>query len=123
MPLTPPSVFGFYAPTYRVPQAGGLYGPEFQIYSPTEAVLRGNIFWRVITSPGGDFATDLTPFTTARTPVELIDRIDQMLMYGRMPQAMRQSLANVMAAQSTPTERMQIALYLTAVSGLYAVQY
>ncbi len=123
MPLTPPSVFGFYAPTYRVPQAGGLYGPEFQIYSPTEAVLRGNIFWRVITSPGGDFATDLTPFTTARTPVELIDRIDQTLMYGRMPQAMRQSLANVMAAQSTPTERMQIALYLTAVSGLYAVQY
>ncbi|MGE3334428.1 MAG: DUF1800 family protein [Rhodospirillaceae bacterium] len=123
MPLTPPSVFGFYAPTYRVPNAGGAFGPEFQIYSPTEAVLRGNIFWRVITNPGGEFTVDMTPFMTAATSVELIDRIDQTLMYGRMPQAMRQSLANVMAAQSTPTERMQIALYLTAVSGLYAVQY
>ncbi|MCA0200925.1 MAG: DUF1800 family protein [Proteobacteria bacterium] len=123
MPLTPPSVFGFYAPTYRVPNAGGAFGPEFQIYSPTEAVLRGNLFWRVITNPGGDFTVDMTPFTTASNAVELIDRIDQALMYGRMPQAMRQSLANVMAAQSTPMERMQIALYLTAVSGLYAVQY
>jgi len=123
MPLTPPSVFGFYAPTYRIPQAGGVFGPEFQIYSPTEAVLRGNLLWQVITSPGASFTTDLTPFTTATSSVELIDRIDQALLYGRMPQAMRQSLANVMAAQSSQAERMQIALYLTAISGLYAVQY
>jgi len=123
MPLTPPSVFGFYPPTYRVAQAGGVFGPEFQIYAPTEAVLRGNLFWQVITSPGASFSIDLTPFTTATSSVEVINRIDQALLYGRMPQAMRQSLANVMAAQSAPLERMHIALYLTAMSGLYAVQH
>lgn len=123
MPLTPPSVFGFYPPTYRVAQAGGVFGPEFQIYAPTEAVLRGNLFWQVIASPGAAFTIDLTPFTTATSSVEVINRIDQALLYGRMPQAMRQSLANVMAAQSTPLERMHIALYLTAMSGLYAVQH
>lgn len=123
MPLTPPSVFGFYPPTYRVAQAGGLFGPEFQIYSATESVLRGNLFWQVITSPGSTFTVDLTPFTTATSSVDVINRVDQALLYGRMPQAMRQSLANVMAAQSSPVERMQIALYLTAMSGLYAVQH
>lgn len=120
-PLVAPSVFGFYSPTYRIPP--GVFAPEFQIYSPTEAIFRGNMLWQVITSPGSDFVTDMTPFTTAPNSVELINRIDQTFMYGRMPQAMRQSLANVMAAQSTPTERMHIALYLTAVSGLYVVQY
>lgn len=123
MPLTPPSVFGFYPPTYRVAQVGGMFGPEFQIYAPTEAVLRGNLFWQVITNPGASFSIDLTPFTTATSSVEVINRIDQALLYGRMPQAMRQSLANVMAAQSSPLERMHIALYLTAMSGLYAVQH
>lgn len=123
MPLTPPSVFGFYPPTYRVAQAGGVFGPEFQIYAPTEAVLRGNLFWQVITNPGASFTIDLTPFTTATSSVDVINRIDQALLYGRMPQAMRQSLANVMAAQSSPLERVHIALYLTAISGLYAVQY
>jgi len=123
MPLTPPSVFGFYPPTYRVAQAGGVFGPEFQIYAPTEAVLRGNLFWQVITSPGASFTIDLTPFTTATSSVEVINRVDQALLYGRMPQAMRQSLANVMAAQSSPLERVHIALYLTAMSGLYAVQH
>ncbi len=121
-PLTPPSVFGFYSPQYRIPHTA-IVGPEFQIYSPTEAVLRGNLFWQAITNPGGDFTLDLTSFTSAATTVELINRVDQALLYGRMPQAMRQTLANVLAAQDSATSRAQLALYLTALSGLYAVQY
>lgn len=121
-PLTPPSVFGFYSPQYRIPHTA-IVGPEFQIYSPTEAVLRGNLFWQALTNPGGDFTLDLSPFTSAATTTELIDRVDQALLYGRMPQAMRQTLANVLAAQDSATSRAQLALYLTALSGLYAVQY
>jgi hypothetical protein len=36
---------------------------------------------------------------------------------------MRQSLANAIAAQQDNNNRVQTALYLTALSGLYAVQY
>lgn len=121
-PLTPPSVFGHYSPLYRIPRTA-TPGPEFQIYAPTEAVLRGNLLWQAIVNPAGsEFTLDLSPFASAASPVELIDRVDQALLYGRMPQGMRQSIANVMAAQQTASERMQMALYLTAISGLYAVQ-
>jgi hypothetical protein len=101
-----------------------MFGPEFQIYSPTEAVLRGNLFWQVITNPSSDFSFDLAPFVaSASTLPELIDKVDQTFLYGRMPQAMRQSLANALAAQSDPTTRAQLAIYLTALSGYHAVQY
>ena len=121
-PLTPPSVFGFYSPLYRVPRVG-VFGPEFQIYSPTDAVLRGNLIWQALTNGGSDFTIDLGPFQSAATLADVIDRVDQALLYGRMPQPMRQTLANVMAAQDTATARLQMALYLTALSGLYAVQH
>ena len=122
-PLTPPSVFSFYSPLYRIPKSP-LVGPEFQIYTPTESVLRGNFLWEIISNPATDFSITLTPFTsTAGNLQQLIDAVDQALLYGRMPQAMRQSLANAILAQSDNTSRMQTALYLTALSGLYAVQY
>ena len=122
-PLTPPSVFGFYSPLYKIPKSG-LSGPEFQIYSPSEAARRGNMFWRIITNPGSDYSVTVAPFSSAaaNTP-QLIDAVDQALLYGRMPQAMRQTLANAIAAQSDSASRWQIALYLTALSGLFAVQY
>jgi hypothetical protein len=122
-PLTPPSVFSFYSPLYHVPKSS-LFGPEFQIYTPTESVLRANFMWGMITNPSTDFTTSTAPFqAAAANTVQLIDAVDQTLLYGRMPPAMRQSLANAIAAQSDNASRAQIALYLGALSGFYAVQY
>jgi len=122
-PLTPPSVFSFYSPNYHIPKTP-LFGPEFQIYTPTEAVERGNFFWLIISNPGPDFPISLAPFVAAAGNIpQLIDVCDQTLLYGRMPMAMRQSLANAIAAQQDNNSRMQTALYLTTLSGLYAVQY
>jgi hypothetical protein len=122
-PLTPPSVFSFYSPSYRVPKTA-LFGPEFQIYTPTEAVLRGNFFWGLMTQAGGDATIDLTPFSSvAGNLQQLIDACDQTFLYGRMPQPMRQSLATAITAQSDNTSRWQVAVYLTVLSGLYATQY
>ncbi len=123
MPLTPPSVFSFFSPIYRIPKTS-LTGPEFQIYTPTESVLRANFFWAMISNPATDFTFDISPFIAlgGNTP-QLIDAVDQALLYGRMPQSMRQSLANAIAAQSDNASRARTALYLTALSGLYAVQY
>ena len=122
-PLTPPSVFSFYSPLYHIPKSP-LFGPEFQIYTPTESVLRANFMWGMITNPATDFTLSITPFlNVAGNTVQLIDLCDQTLLYGRMPQTMRQSLANAIVAQQDNTSRAQTALYLTALSGYYAVQY
>ena len=82
-------------------------------------MLRGNFLWEIISNPATDIHHDLAPFTAVagNTP-QLIDAVDQALLYGRMPQAMRQSLANAIVAQSDNTSRVQTALYLTALSGL-----
>jgi len=108
---------------YHVPKSP-LFGPEFQIYTPTEAVLRGNFIWAIISNPASDFTLTMTPFTSvAGNLQQLIDAVDQALLYGRMPQNMRQSLAKAISAQSDNAGRWQTALYLTALSGYYAVQY
>ena len=122
-PLAPPSVFGFYSPLYRIPRSS-LAGPEFQIYGPTEAVLRGNTFWQILYHPGSDFPVDLSPFlAVGANTAALIDLVDQRLLYGRMPAGMRDRLATAVNAQGDVRSRVLTAVYLTALSGLYAVQH
>jgi len=80
--------------------------------------------WGMISNPATDFTLTVSPFLAAAgNTQQLIDLVDQTLLYGRMPQGMRQSLANAIVAQSDNTSRAQIALYLGALSGFYAVQY
>lgn len=122
-PLAPNSVFGFYSPLYRIPRSS-LAGPEFQIYGPTEAVLRGNLFWQILSNPGADFPVDFSPYVAlAGNTIALIDAVDQTLLYGRMPSEMRQSLANAINAQGDAVSKARTAIYLTCLSGFYAVQY
>jgi hypothetical protein len=121
--MSPPSVFGFYSPLFRAPHTA-LAGPEFQIYTPTEATLRGNFMWDILSNPGSDFALDLSRFINlGGNIVALIDAVDQTLLYGRMPAALRQSIATAVAAQSDNASRARTALYLTLLSGQHAVQY
>lgn len=122
-PLAPASVFGFYSPLFRIPRSS-LMGPEFQIYGPTEAVLRGNMFWEILSHPGSDFPWDISPWIAlANDTNALLDAVDRTLLYGRMPSGMRSAIAQAVNAQSTATDKARTALYLAALSGLYAVQY
>ncbi|MCX6595796.1 MAG: DUF1800 family protein [Acidobacteria bacterium] len=124
MPMTPPSVFAFYSVLYRIPHSS-LSGPEFQIYSPTESVLRANLFYSMLTNPGNsDVSIDLTPYqAVAGNPTALIDTVDAKLLYGRMPATMKQSIAKALATAADNNQRVVTALYLTVLSGQYAVQY
>ncbi len=122
-PLTPPSVFGFYSPLFRLPQTT-LSAPEFQIYTPTEATLRGNLLWQMLVQPGANWRIDLSPYqAVAGNTTALVDAVDQNLLWGRMPQAMRQSLANAINAQPDAQQRVLTAIYLTLLSGQHAVQH
>jgi uncharacterized protein (DUF1800 family) len=122
-PLAPPSVFGFYSPMFRVPQSP-LYGPEFQIYTPTEATLRGNFIWDILSNPGSDFPIDITRFVNLGNNMPaLIDACDQTFLYGRMPAAMRQQISTAASQQQDNRSRALTALYLTLLSGQHAVQH
>ncbi|MBL9138434.1 MAG: DUF1800 domain-containing protein [Verrucomicrobiales bacterium] len=121
--LTPPSVFSWFSPLYRVPNSP-LFGPEFQIYTPTEATLRGNFFHAILNYPGSDFVVDLAPFQPyGNDMVSLVEKANQVLLYGRMPAAMKQVIINAAAPGYDAKTRIETALYLTALTGQYAIQH
>ena len=123
-PLNPPSVFSWFSPLYRVPKSP-LFGPEFQVYSPTEATLRGNLFHYMLSNPeSGDFTIDLSPYQPFGNDMPgLVDLVNQKLLYGRMTAAMKQALIDAATPGYDAKTRIETVLYLTALSGQYAVQH
>jgi uncharacterized protein (DUF1800 family) len=116
--LTPPSVFSWFSPLYHVPKSP-LFGPEFQIYSATDATLRGNFFYSLIGS-----AYQLPMFAQYGNDMPgLVEAANQVLLYGRMPDAMKQALITAAAPGYDAQARITTVVYLTTLSGLYAVQY
>jgi hypothetical protein len=121
--LTPATVFGFYSPTYKIP-GSTLRGPEFQIFTPTESVLRDNELYSILENRDSNFRVDLSPFLSVAGDVsKLIDAVDARLLYGRMSPELRGVLERALAPAYDDAQRVQTALYLTAMSGFYQVQY
>ena len=120
----PPSVFNYYSPLYRLPLHPALYGPEFQIFTPTESVEEANMLFQMIHQPNSDPSIDLSPFNAvAGDTSQLLDVLDQKLFYGRMPAQMRTSLGTAIDASYDNTQRVEPALYLAALTGQYQTQY
>lgn len=120
----PPSVFSYYSPMYRLPGNPALFGPEFQIYTATESIVEANLLYSMISQPSSDPSIDLAPFTAVAGNIpQLLDLVDQRLLYGRMPLGMRTSIATALTAAYDNTQRVQAAVYLTALSGQYQTQY
>jgi uncharacterized protein (DUF1800 family) len=120
--LDAPSVFGHYSPLFHIPRTS-LYGPEFQIYSPTEAVNRANLLYSLMNNVY-PFNPALQPFVNvAGNPQALINAADNALLYGRMSPEMRATLLNALPAMYDNYQRVLTVLYLTATSGDYLVQH
>jgi hypothetical protein len=122
-PLDAPSVFSWYSPLYHLPFSP-LFGPEFQIYTPTEATLRDNMFFSFLTSPGStDFTVDLSPFQAYGNDMPgLVELANQKLLYGQMPAGMKQALIDAATPGYDANTRITTVLNLTALSGQYAIQ-
>lgn len=122
-PLNPPSVFSWFSPLHRVPRSP-LFGPEFQIYTPTESVLRGNLFHYILNSGAGDFSIDLSPYQPFGNDMPgLVELANQRLLRERMPAGMKQVLIDAATPGYDARTRIETVLYLTALSGQFAVQY
>jgi hypothetical protein len=115
------SVFGHYSPTYHIPMTG-FFGPEFQIYSASDAINRANLFYSFLYNPW-PINPVLQPFVAvAGNPVTLVNAVDNALLYGRMSQATRTALLNALPAMPDNNARVLTAVYLTSMSGEYLVQ-
>lgn len=120
--LDAPSVFGHYSPLFHVPKTA-LFGPEFQIYSPTDAVNRANLFYQMMFNPW-PINPALKPFAdVAGNPVALVNAVDNALLHGRMSSQMRTALLDALPAMYDNNQRALTALYLTAISGDYLIQH
>jgi uncharacterized protein (DUF1800 family) len=133
----PPSVFNYYSPGYRVAgvTTGGvpvtnLNGPEFQIFSPANAVWRANMVQGIFGSysnpvlsygPGSSF--DVTPFVSlAGNPTTLVNALDLTLTHGAMPATMKNVIVSAVSANSGGAlSRVETACYLILTSNYYNV--
>ncbi len=118
--LDAPSVFGHYSAQFRIPKAGGLFGPEFQIFSPSDAINRANYFYSLMyVYP---IHPALQPFVNiAGNTTQLINAVDNALLYGRMSASTRASISNSLPAMADNNQRVMSAIYLTALSGEHLV--
>ncbi len=126
MPLNAPSVFNFYSPLTLLPGRTDLYGPEFQIYGPSQAVARENFVYNLISGTNGldtMVKIDLTPFVNVAADArKLVNLVDTTLMQGRMSLAAYQAIVEALGvAGSDSTQRAITALYLTAITADFAV--
>jgi uncharacterized protein (DUF1800 family) len=120
--LDAPSVFGHYSPMFHVPKTA-LFGPEFQIYSPTDAVNRANLFYSLMFNPW-PINPALQPFVNvAANSAALINAVDNALLQGRMSGPTRAALMSALPPMYDNNQRVLTALYLTAISGDYLVQH
>ncbi|MBI3784739.1 MAG: DUF1800 family protein [Deltaproteobacteria bacterium] len=115
------SVFGHYSPTYHIPKTA-LFGPEFQIYSASDAINRANWFYGLMYNPW-PINPALQPFVAvAGNAATLVNAVDNALLYGRMSPSTRTAILNALPPQYDNNARVLTALYLASMSGEYLIQ-
>jgi len=134
-PLSAPSVFNFFQPTFRpageVAQSG-LVAPEFQITNSGTVVSISNM---VDAGVLGGFVNDLRrePFQQAELdfsdylsladdPEALVDRLDLVFTYQTLSADTRTVLLDSLVEIDDPQTRVQAAIYWLLISPDYAVE-
>ena len=117
-----PSVFNYFSPGYRIPGTN-TNAPEFQILSSATAMSRVNFAATLITGGfGSDVRIDYATLNNlAYEPARLVDRINNILMGGKMSAKMRTTIMDAIAVAPTNQEKVQTALYLSLTSPQYQV--
>lgn len=138
-PMRSPSVFNFFRPNYTPPStpiaAAGLTAPEMQITNDTAVIGYLNFIWMVIPR-GFGLNNDIRPQYAAEfstiDPDLLINRIDLLLLNGRMSAKLRAQIRVTLdkvdvyrgedGAALTQANRVYMAIYLAMSSPEYLVQ-
>jgi uncharacterized protein (DUF1800 family) len=141
-PLTSPSVFNFYRPGYSPPNTrvgtAGLVAPEFQIVD--EVTVAGYLNTMQSTIDAGIGVTTngvrdvrsayAAEIAIANNPAALVERMNLLLLNGRMSPALRTRITEAVQGVALPvtnqtaalTNRAKLAVYMTMASAEYLVQ-
>jgi uncharacterized protein (DUF1800 family) len=117
-----PSVFSYFSPQYRT--AGGLSGPEFQIYSTQTAANRANTVYSAIYGGQLDAGTkfDLTSYISAAADSDaLLNLINTTFFHQDMSMNLAQSINQALAPLKLPADKAKAALYVALTSGEYQI--
>lgn len=122
--LSPTTVFSFYSPLAKLPGHPGMFGPEFQIYTPGLAIQRANFIHGILSGQlGSSFSVNLGQFTAlGNDPNALLDKVNEVLFQGRMSNDLRQIILTATQAGYDANQRAFGAVYLAAISSEFAVQ-
>jgi uncharacterized protein (DUF1800 family) len=127
-----PSVFNYYPAAYRVPNTGGLAGPEFKLHDSASALARVNFVNTLVfnsIAPNTDrpigSRVDWTPLVPlAKQPEALISELNGLLLHRSMSAAIHDAV--LAAVNAVPASngllRVRTAVYLIASSAAYQVQ-
>ena len=132
--LFPPTVFNYFTPGYQIPQtftgSNTLLGPEFEIESPSNAVVRYNTVNSIVYGNlGAGAVINLTPFSNLGNNMPaLYQAIANAFFYGQLPAALENAMQTATGAITGTTAasmkaRAQAALYVALSSGYYNVQH
>jgi len=142
MSLRAPSVFNWFAPGYTPPgtslEKAGLLAPEMQMTDVSSVVGYLNYMQNAIdagATAGPDvFSSYTTEIALAATPPDLVDRINLLLMAGRMDGTLRNQILSAVNAIAIPStgqdainaalaNRVKTAIYLTMAAPSYSAQF
>ncbi len=135
-PSGSPSVFNFYAPSFRPNgplKDAGLVAPEFQIVTDVTAIMALNHIYvslqqnglnRWPYDPPTNVRLDLAPLRAlSNNPDALIAHLDTLLTYGNLSpphhQVIREAIERIPAAETN--QRVNMAVYLISTSPEFAV--
>jgi uncharacterized protein (DUF1800 family) len=120
--LFSPSVFNYFSPLNRI--AGTeLYGPEFQIHTPSTAIERANFVNNLVRrrlGSGINVSFDALD-SYADDAASMVDILDLVLTHRTLPPNVKQAIVRATEVESRKDRRIQQAVYLVVSSPWYSV--
>jgi len=130
-PMRSPSVFNFFLPDFQPAgpiQDNNLVGPEFEIYTDLYATTTMNVIKQISEfgwpGYGNDPTIDITPLLDLESTggdQAVVDRLDLLLCRGLMSPETETIILDAIDDLTDPTEKIQLAIYLTSNSAESAV--
>jgi uncharacterized protein (DUF1800 family) len=118
----PPTVFSYYTPNYAPPGAD-TPAPEFQLLSPSAAMLRADLVNSLVYGKVAGVTVDLTPFAKlAGDPTAFKDAFSRTFLRGQMPDDVWTTVMKAVAVTPGDQAKAQAAAYLLGSSAQYQVE-
>jgi uncharacterized protein (DUF1800 family) len=127
-PFGAPSVFGFFPPSYVIPQTS-LLAPEFGLENTGSVIPQFNMANYIMHNTASGLTVDFSATGQlggrASDPGALVDYLGMIFMHSQMPSDVRSAIVDNISsiAATNPSARASVAAYLVVTSPQYRVMH